>query len=230
MPTLTPCHRRRQAGRVATGSGSPANGIGWPGSAENAWHRLPCVPGGCSPSWSKPPAIRCIARQRGRVRTSGGGDRTDESEAGALPRSDGCHQHACINHHAHFGGRIAEAKTTFKSLWSAAPLTAKPSVTAKNWQIFGNRSYDCPELQDRRTKGAARAESGPNLLAVRLSQPCRRFQNGLPSRSSNAARLRPGGLRRGSLRSTPWRAHGKGYAPSEGWWSRGESNPCLAKP
>ncbi|MCL4181634.1 MAG: hypothetical protein KJ072_28340 [Verrucomicrobia bacterium] len=21
-----------------------------------------------------------------------------------------------------------------------------------------------------------------------------------------------------------------GYAPSEGWWSRGESNPCLAKP
>jgi hypothetical protein len=31
-----------------------------------------------------------------------------------------------------FGGRIAEAKTTFKSLWFAALLTAKPCATAES--------------------------------------------------------------------------------------------------
>jgi len=44
------------------------------------------------------------------------GDRTDDSEAGALPRPDCRHQRVGIDHHSHSAVRVAEPKAAFKSL------------------------------------------------------------------------------------------------------------------
>lgn len=44
------------------------------------------------------------------------GNRTDDGEAGALPRSDRRHQHAGIDHHSHSALTIAEPKAAFKSV------------------------------------------------------------------------------------------------------------------